>query len=199
MKKLRQNNTIPGFSRDFPVYEGQYEAIVSEEDWSLSQAKRKANSYRREKVNNPDHAHILSGILKCPCCGKSLYGNIAKAHSKDKKTRYYYYCKNIVTPTGHECTFRVNIEQTEMNQMVANIISAMVKDPRFSDAIKEKIITAVDTADMEKQLEVLQAQLMQALGTKSRLERQMDTLDISFCWRLMRFTILPPKRSRRSL
>ena len=170
VKKLRQNNTIPGFSRDFvkdvldnpvytgkiaygrrrtekklgtrnemhvveqsefPVYEGQHEAIISEEDWNLAQEKRRANSYRREKVNDPDHAHILSGILKCPCCGKSLYGNIAKAHSKDRKTRYYYYCKNTVTPTGHECTFRINIEQTEMNQMVANIISAMVKDPRF--------------------------------------------------------------------
>ena len=218
VKKLRQNNTIPGFSRDFvkdvldnpvyigkiaygrrrtekklgtrnemhvveqsefPVYEGQHEAIISEEDWNLAQEKRRANSYRREKVNDPDHAHILSGILKCPCCGKSLYGNIAKAHSKDKKTRYYYYCKNTVTPTGHECTFRINIEQTEMNQMVANIISAMVKDPRFSEAIKEKIDTAVDTADMEKQLEALQTQLRQALGTKSQLERQMDTLDVT--------------------
>ena len=218
VKKLRQNNTIPGFSRDFvkdvldnpvytgkiaygrrrtekklgtrnemhvveqsefPVYEGQHEAIISEEDWNLAQEKRRANSYRREKVNDPDHAHILSGILKCPCCGKSLYGNIAKAHSKDRKTRYYYYCKNTVTPTGHECTFRINIEQTEMNQMVANIISAMVKDPRFSEAIKEKIGTAVDTADMEKRLEALQTQLRQALGTKSRLERQMDTLDVT--------------------
>ena len=138
-KKLRQNNTIPGFSRDFvknvlynpvymgkiaygrrrtekkqgtrnemhvveqsefPVYEGQHEAIISEEDWYLAQEKRKINSFKREKVNNSDHAHILSGILKCPCCGKSMYGNIAKAHSKDKKTRYYYYCKNTVTPTG---------------------------------------------------------------------------------------------------
>ena len=66
-----------------------------------------------------------------------------------------------------------------MNQMVANIISAMVKDPRFSEAIKEKIGTAVDTADMEKRLEALQTQLRQALGTKSRLERQMDTLDVT--------------------
>ena len=111
-KKLRQNNTIPGFSRDFvknvlynpvymgkiaygrrrtekkqgtrnemhvveqsefPVYEGQHEAIISEEDWYLAQEKRKINSFKREKVNNPDHAHILSGILKCPCCGKSLF------------------------------------------------------------------------------------------------------------------------------
>ena len=70
---------------EFPVYEGKHEAIISEEDWNLAQEKRKINAYRREKVNDPTHAHILSGILKCPCCGKSLYGNIAKAHSKDKR------------------------------------------------------------------------------------------------------------------
>ena len=164
---------------EFPVYEGKHEAIISEEDWNLAQEKRKVNAYRREKVNDPTHAHILSGILKCPCCGKSLYGNIAKAHSKDKKTRYYYHCKNTVTPTGHECTFRLNIEQTEMNRMVAAIISAMVNDPRFADAIKEKIGSAVDTKDLEKQLETLQAQLRQTLGTKARLERQMDNLDVN--------------------
>src|SRR5699024_11746322 len=107
-----------------------------------------------------------SGILKCPCCGKSLYGNIAKAHSKDKKTRYYYYCKNTLGATGHKCTFRVNIEQTEMNRMVAAIISAMVNDPQFSKAIKAKIGTSVDTEDLEKQLVALQAQLRQTLGIK---------------------------------
>ena len=164
---------------EFPIYDGQHEAIISEEDWYLAQEKRKINSFKREKVNNPDHAHILSGILKCPCCGKSMYGNIAKAHSKDKKTRYYYYCKNTVTPTGHECSFRLNIEQTEINKFVAKIISAMVNNPRFVEAIQAKIGSAVDTEDMEKQIAVLQGQLKQAFGTKSRLERQMDTLDIN--------------------
>ncbi len=179
-KKLGTRNEMHIVEQsEFPVYEGQHEAIISEEDWMLAQEKRKINAYKREKVNNPDHAHILSGILKCPCCGKSLYGNISKAHSKDNKTRYYYYCKNTLSSTGHSCTFRTNIEQTEMNKMVAAIISAMVKNPRFSDAIREKIGSAVDTADMEKQLEVLQSQLRQALGTKTRLERQMDSLDVT--------------------
>lgn len=108
-----------------------------------------------------------------------MYGNIAKAHSKDKKTRYYYYCKNTVTPTGHECSFRLNIEQTEINKFVAKVISAMVSNPQFIEAIQAKIGTAVDTEDMEKQIAVLQGQLKQAFGTKSRLERQMDTLDIN--------------------
>ena len=217
-KKLRQNNTIPGFSAsfvkdvidnpvymgkiaygrrrtekkvgtrnemhvveqsEFPIYEGQHEAIISEEEWNLAQLKRKKNAFKREKVNDPDHAHILSGILTCPCCGKSLYGNIAKAHSKDKKTRYYYYCKNTVNATGHKCTFRVNIEQTEMNRMVAAIISAMVNKPVFVNAIKEKIGTAIDTEDMEKELETLRGQLRQIIGTKNRLEKQMDSLDVA--------------------
>ena len=63
--------------------------------------------------------------------------------------------------------------------MVASIVSAMVKDPRFAEAIKEKIGSAVDTGSLEKQLGALQSQLRQALGTKSRLEKQMDSLDIN--------------------
>lgn len=216
-KKLRQNNTISGFSSafvkdvidnpiymgkiaygrrrtekklgtrnemhkveqsDFPVYEGEHEAIVSEADWNLAQEKRKLNAYKRQKVHDIDHAHILSGILKCPCCGKSLYGNMAKAHGKDNKTRFYYYCKNTLGATGHRCDFRTNIEQSEMNQMVASIISAMVTRQDFKDAITEKIGAAVDTKDMEKQLIVLQDNLRQSLGTKSSIERQMDSLDV---------------------
>lgn len=42
-----------------------------------------------------------------------------------------------------------------------------------------EIGTAVDTEDMERQIAVLQGRLKQAFGTKSRLERQMDTLDIN--------------------
>ena len=217
-KKLRQNNTIPGFSADFvkkvidnpvymgkiaygrrrtekkigarnemhvveqddfPVYEGLHDAIISEADWNLAQEKRKFNAFKRTKIHDLDHAHILSGIIQCPCCGKKLYGNIAKAHSKDKKTRYYYYCKNTAGVTGHKCSFRTNLEQTEINRQVATIISAMVNKLKFRDAIKTKIGAAVDTDDLEKQMEVFKGQLRQINGTKNRLANQMDTLDVS--------------------
>ena len=215
-KKLRQNNTIPGFSATFvkkvidnpvymgkiaygrrkmekkigtrnemhiveqseyPIYDGEHEAIISEEDWNLAQEKRKVNAYRRVKVHDVEHAHILSGILKCPCCGKGMYGNMSKAHSKDNKTRYYYYCKNTVGATGHKCTFRKNIEQTEINKQVEAVISVMVNNTQFREAIQEKIGSAVDTTDLEKQFDVLYGQLKQVLAIKSRLEHQMDTLD----------------------
>ena len=75
---------------EFPVYDGKHEAIISEKDRDPVQKKRKKNSCRREKVHDSNHVHLLSGLLRCPDCEKPLYGNIAKAHSKDNKTRYYY-------------------------------------------------------------------------------------------------------------
>ena len=179
-KKIGTRNEMHIVEQDeYPIYDGHHEAIISEADWQLAQEKRKANNFKREKVHDIEHAHILSGLLKCPCCGKSLYGNIAKAHSKDKYTRYYYYCKNTLGATGYKCSFRLNIEQTEMNRMVAAIISAMVKDKRFKDAIKAKIGTAVDTSEMEERIEALRTQLKQVQGTKTRLEHQMDNLDVT--------------------
>ena len=118
---------------EFPVYEGIHEAIIFEEDWELAQEKRSKNNYRREKVHDSEHAHILSGILKCPCCGNGIYGNIAKAGRKDNKTRYYYYCKNTLNATGHKCTFRRNIKQSQIDDMLAKLITAMTKEGKFKD------------------------------------------------------------------
>ena len=127
----------------------------------------------------PPLLHILSGIIKCPCCGKGMYGNIAKAHKKDYKTRYYYYCKNTVNATGHKCTFRLNIEQSQINDVLARTISGMTKEGKLKEAIQAKIGSVADTSDMEKELSVNLANLNQAETIKTRLEKQMDTLDVT--------------------
>ena len=51
---------------EFPVYDGQHEAIISEEDWYLAQEKRKINSFKREKVNNPAHCTHPVRYLEMP-------------------------------------------------------------------------------------------------------------------------------------
>lgn len=161
---------------EFPVYEGIHEAIVSEEDWNLAQIKKQKRSFKKEAFKDPTHAHILSGILICPSCGKKLYGNVSKAHSKDKKTRYYYHCRHVREATGHTCTFRTSIDQTELDRTVARVISAMVHEERFVNAIQAKIGKAIDTKDLEKELLALEGSLRQTENVKSRLESQMDAL-----------------------
>ncbi len=91
----------------------------------------------------------------------------------------YYYCKNTRGETGHRCSFRTNLEQMEIDRYVAAIISAMVHDKQFEEAIRKKIGKAVNTDDLEKELDAVKNQLRQMLAIKNRLENQMDTLDVS--------------------
>ena len=159
-KKLGTRNEMHIVKQsEFPVYVGQHEAIVSEDDWNLAQTKRQRTTGRREKVRDPDHAHILSGILKCPCCGRNLYGNISKAHSKDNKTRYYYFCKSIKGQTGHECSFRLNIEQNEINQMDALDFNDPYYDRKSLDLQRRYDEQYELIGDMESQLAEIQGQI----------------------------------------
>lgn len=164
---------------EFPTYDGQHEAIVSEEDWNLAQAKKQKRSFQRDAFKDPSHAHILSALIVCPCCGKRMYGNVTKAHSKDKKTRYYYHCRHVKNATGHSCSFRTSIEQAEIDKTVARVISAMVHDERFATAIQSKIGKAISTEDLEQELKTLETGLRQVENMKTRLETQMDLLDDS--------------------
>lgn len=89
MKRVgTRNETHIVWADDYPIHDGLHEAIVSEEVWQLAQKKRKNTCFAKEKLKDSDHAHILSGILRCPCCGKGLYGNVSRGKTKDNKIRY---------------------------------------------------------------------------------------------------------------
>ena len=81
--------------------------------------------------------------------------------------------------TGHKCTFRCNIEQSQIDDVLAKLITAMTKEGKFKEAIQDKIGSTVDTTDLEKQLSVLNTNLHQAETIKTRLEQQMDNLDVT--------------------
>lgn len=65
------------------VTENHHEAIISKEDFDKVQEILD----RKSKVNKDGSIDILSGILKCKCCGS----NMIKRTSKGK---VYYYCSN---------------------------------------------------------------------------------------------------------
>ena len=55
---------------NFPIYEGQHEAIVSEETWQLAHEKRQKSAFVREKIHDINHAHVLSPC-RSPSSGTS--------------------------------------------------------------------------------------------------------------------------------
>lgn len=61
----------------YGLYKGMHEAIISEDLWKKAQKQRKKNQekYHQKSLNGQTKIHLLSGLLKCPCCGLGMYSN----------------------------------------------------------------------------------------------------------------------------
>ncbi|NYB73780.1 recombinase family protein [Sedimentibacter hydroxybenzoicus DSM 7310] len=167
---------------EYPVYDGVHKAIVSEEIWNTAQAKRKQTGFKYEKKYSLDHANILSGILKCPSCGAAMYGNVNRKKKEDGtyyRDYFYYACKHRMRINGHQCDYKKQWGQAKIDDAVAEVIMGLVKNPKFEQAIRDKINSKIDTQELELELESLRKSHRQAEMAKSKLEQQIDTLDIT--------------------
>ena len=73
----------------------------------------------------------------------------------------------------------LQLMQSQIDDVLAKLITAMTREGKFKDAIQDRIGATVDTSDLEKQLSVLNANLHQTETIKTRLEQQMDNLDVT--------------------
>jgi len=147
---------------DYMLYDGAHEPIVSEEDWQLAQQKRSENGVKHEKTHSLDHEHILSGILKCPVCGGAMYGNVNRKRKKDGtqyRDYFYYACKHRLHIDGHRCDYHKQWSEDIVNDAVADVIRRLVQNPKFEEAIREKIGSQIDTVELEQELDMLRKQL----------------------------------------
>ncbi len=167
--------------QEFPIYEGVHDGIISEEDWTLAQNKRKVTGVKNEKTYSLEHQHLLSGILRCPECGKAMYGSVNRKRKKDGsfyQDYWYYACKHRLEYDGHKCTYKKQIHQGVVNSAVEEIIKKIVKNPKFEEAIKEKINTKIDTTELEEEINALNKKLRQLKMAKDKLASSMDNLDV---------------------
>ena len=167
--------------KEFDVYDGRHKAIVDEQLWKDAQAKRRATASKLEKKHDLDHEHVLSGLVKCPVCGAGLYGNVKRAKRKDGtyyKTYFSYACKHRLNKDGHKCDYHKQWSEEKVDNAVSEIIRKLVNNPRFSEVMKTKINTSVDTSEAEKELANAKKVLKQLVGTKDKIILQIDTLDI---------------------
>lgn len=166
---------------EYPIYDGVHDAIISEEDWLLAQAKRKKTGIKNEKGYSLEHQHLLSGIVCCPECGQPMYGSVNRKRKKDGsfyRDYWYYACKHRLELDGHKCTYKKQIHQERVNSAVEEFISKIVKNPKFEEAIKQKINARIDTAEIETEIESLNKKLRQLNMAKEKLGKTMDNLDV---------------------
>ena len=165
---------------DYIMVDGIHDAIVSEEDWQLAHQKRLKNGGKRIKTHSLEHEHILSGILKCPVCGSGMYGNVNRKKKGDGtyyRDYFYYACKHRKFIDGQKCWYRRQWGEDVIDNAVAELISKLVQNERFEDAIKDRIASSIDTESLEKEYQGLLKEHKKKETAVDRLGDEIDALD----------------------
>lgn len=168
--------------QNYDIYDGEHEAIVSEEVWMQAFAKRQQFGGRREKKYSLEHEHLLSGILRCPVCGAGMYGNVNRKKKKDGthyKDGFYYVCKHRKMIDGHTCSFRNQPSQDRINAEVESLIVDAFESPEFLEAMQDRLNQTIDEGEIRTRIAEFEKSKTQLVGAKTKLEQQMDRLDIN--------------------
>lgn len=163
---------------DYILEDGQHEGIVSEELWQKVHAKRKATGIKQPSKVGKDRAHLLTGVLKCPICGSSMYTNKHAWTNKDGtyKEVYYYICGRNKQERGHHCDYKASLRKTDIEPLVVEAVKELVSDVYFAKEIEKRIGVQTDTSTVDKELANYENKLKEVDLNKARLENEIDNL-----------------------
>lgn len=73
-----------------------------------------------------------------------MYGNKSIKKRKDGsnyKDFYYYGCKHRNMTRGHKCDYKKQVHEEMLDASVAEVISKLVNNPKFSDLIRKSTLS----------------------------------------------------------
>lgn len=167
-------------TNDYHVYDGQHEAIIDSETWESAQAKIKKNGGKKDPVNK-EHAHVYSALLKCPDCGKSMYGIPLTRKKKDGSSYQAYYayrCHSSFLVNGIRCSYG-QISGSKIEESMREIITRVINADNFGEVLSELVGSQVNTEEFERELDFAMKAQRQAQGVQRKLESELDRLDVT--------------------
>ncbi len=170
------------YKDDYLLVDGIHEALIPEDIWEQAQIKVAAQAKKYEKVNSPNgqKIHLLSGLLKCPVCGASMYGNKAIKSRKDgtRYNDYFYYGRKHHNMTReHKCDYKKQISEDKLDKAVIEVLSKLVSNKKFAGLIRSKIDMEVDTTALDQEIAALEKDLRQCYLNKDAILADLDNLN----------------------
>lgn len=147
-----------GKNKDYELFQGQHQPIIDMETWTKSQAMRKINKDKFNKIYEGDF--ILTGLLRCPVCGASMISHRTKKKNKPNEFYRYYQCSNFFNKGVTVCTSNlVNADTAE--KYVLDRISEIINSQEIINSLISKLNnrTNKDITPLEKQLKELEKSL----------------------------------------
>ncbi len=141
------------------IVKGHHEAIISDELWSVVQARRKSKSFKQRQSNEP---FLLSSLLRCPDCGQGMVPSITTYTRKDgtKLKHRYYVCGNFHNKGSSVCKAN-SIKAYEAEDAVINKIDNFLSNKkRLYKTLQDINWNSIDSiSQLNKDLEQIEDQL----------------------------------------
>lgn len=144
--------------------------LVEESIFRLCQEKLKQG--RPDTAGNPKHIQTLTGILRCPKCGKKMQGKrIKRTARKTKEITFevFYHCPDSCASSnaaGYIC-FKRNLPAQAVEALVCSSIKRLAECPELTSIALATYRKQVNHGDIEAQENRLRTTL-QELQTRER-------------------------------
>lgn len=183
--KGQKNKQKRVYVDDYIIVDGVHEAIISEELWIKANEKRKTTGRKFASVYGNDRTHLLTGLLKCPVCGGPMYANRHCWTKKDGtyKEVGYYVCGRNKHDRGRFCDYKADLKKSVIEPLVVEAIKEIVSKKHFSDAIAKRLSDVTKDDRIDKEIANFEVRLYEMNLTKSRLEKEIDTLPYDIKYR----------------
>lgn len=154
---------------DNPILvEGQHEAIINDELWSLVQSRRKSKSFKQRQSNEP---FLLSSILRCPDCGQGMVPSITTYTLSDgtKRKHRYYVCSDFHNKGSAACKANSVKAYDAENALFQRIESFLSNKQKFDETINSLTKTSIESIKiLKKELKETDSKLEETLALQNR-------------------------------
>lgn len=162
-KYLLKNETYLGKSKyKGNMYEGQHDAIISQELFDLVQLEVERRQISAlEKYNNPRPfraKYMLSGLMKCGYCGASL-GLRYTRKDKNGISHHKYQCRNRHSKDLEKRCESGWYSKEELERDVIKELERIKFDPKYKNETLAKKEETIKVEEIKKQLERINNQV----------------------------------------
>ena len=118
------------------IYDGQQEAIITEEQWNRVQKIKANNREGKLLPSKVVHNSLLKGFLECGCgCNSSM----TPTRTTKKNKTYEYYVSLKAVKEGYSFCEVGCIPAGELDEFVVSKIQGIIKHPRLIDEMAKQI------------------------------------------------------------
>ena len=155
-----------------------HEPIVSQETYEKAQEIMHDRGITMAPKVGCQPKHFLTGILKCPQCGSSMYSNTIGWKVKDgtRHKKFQYQCGHTAKSPNGKCKKNA-IDAEWVESEVIGYTKELVCNEVFAEDIQQKIGVKIDVAELDEEIEAYQARLRRLERSKSNLERDIDSIE----------------------